>query len=81
MKYRFIDSASGPGEYGSELSDLMKKTESAFGILILQGGPRGPGFSIQAVDKYVAEVQSKMPQLLRLLASEIEKQNNLAAQQ
>ena len=58
----------GPGKYDSELTAACKSADADSGILIILGGDRGSGFSVQAT----LDVIVSMPDLLRKLADEVE---------
>lgn len=53
----------GPGKYGTECQDAMRATNAVACILIVIEGDRGTGFA----------VQTKEPELLRVLPTLLEK--------
>jgi hypothetical protein len=58
----------GPGKY-DDLATLVRKQAAADGVIVIVlGGPAGPGFSVQGD----AETTRKLPTLLRVVAHEIE---------
>ena len=58
----------GPGKYDDETTAVMKATHAAGVILIVIGGDKGQGFSVQATP----EVTRALPAMLRLIADQIE---------
>jgi hypothetical protein len=60
----------GPGKY-DDLATYVRETAQANGVaVIIIGGNKGSGFSIQNADASLTEA---MPMLLRRIADEIEK--------
>jgi hypothetical protein len=58
----------GPGKYDAECSVAQKATNAASVILIVLGGDRGDGFSVQATP----EIIWAMPDMLREIAKQLE---------
>lgn len=58
----------GPGAYDEETTMVMKRTKAHAVILIVIGGTKGEGFSIQSTP----EVILKLPVLLRDIADQID---------
>ncbi|KKM75538.1 hypothetical protein LCGC14_1389320 [marine sediment metagenome] len=59
----------GPGKYDLETTLIRKKTNALGVILIVFGGTKGHGFSIQAP----LEIQRNIPALLKDMAIKIER--------
>jgi hypothetical protein len=61
--------ALGPGKF-DDLATLVREQASALGVIVVViDAPAGSGFSIQATP----EVTARLPELLRYLADEIER--------
>ena len=59
----------GPGKY-DDLATIVREQARAAGVMVMVfGGNLGEGFSIQATP----ELTSRLPELLRYIADEIEK--------
>lgn len=58
----------GPGKYDAECSTAQKATNASSVILIVLGGDRGDGFSVQATP----DVIWAMPDMLREIAKQLE---------
>lgn len=63
----------GPGKYDLQCSEVRIATEAAGVILLIIGGNKGTGFSVQAN----LEVTLKLPEILRIMANEIERSTTL----
>lgn len=63
------DSAEGPGKYGDEATEIMKKTKARTVLLIVENGNKGSGFSVITRDH---SVRFLIPTILRHMADEIE---------
>lgn len=59
----------GPGKYDDLCTEARTKANATGALLIIVGGDKGPGFSAQLT----AEHLSGLPNLLRNLANQIEK--------
>jgi len=61
---------AGPGKY-DDLATFVREQTSAVGVaLIIIGGVKGHGFSVQALTQTVS---AELPRLLRQMADQIEK--------
>jgi len=61
--------ARGPGKYDN-LATLVRTRAKAEGVIVIViGGSKGGGFSVQAT----GEVTAKLPELLRIMADDIER--------
>ncbi len=61
--------ALGPGKY-DDLATLVRDGTKADGVIVIViGGSKGSGFSVQAT----FEVTAKLPELLRTMADNIER--------
>ena len=61
--------ARGPGKY-DDLATLVRARAKAEGVIVIViGGSKGGGFSVQAT----AQVSAELPGLLRKLADDIER--------
>jgi hypothetical protein len=61
--------ALGPGKF-DDLATIVREQASALGVIVVViDAPAGSGFSIQATP----EVTARLPELLRYLADEIER--------
>ena len=61
--------ARGPGKYDN-LATLVRTRAKAEGVIVIViGGSKGSGFSVQAT----FEVTAKLPELLRTMADDIER--------
>lgn len=58
----------GPGKYDAEAAAAMKATNAAGVILIVIGGDKGPGFSVQATH----QVMLSLPTMLKDVAGQLE---------
>jgi len=59
----------GPGKYG-HLADYCRKASNAdMALVVIFGGDRGAGFSVQTIDP---DVEVRLPAILRDIAQEIE---------
>jgi len=59
----------GPGIYDDLCTKVRIKTKARTAIVIIDGGNKGSGFSVQTVD---FAVNFKLPLLLRSMADQIE---------
>ena len=59
----------GPGKYDDEVAVLMKSTNAALITLIVVGGEKGEGFSIQTSSPVLLKI---LPNMLRNMADQIE---------
>lgn len=59
----------GPGKYDEILTEAREKAEAFGAILIVLGGNKGNGFSVQARK----DITGDLPVILREIANEIEK--------
>ncbi len=62
----------GPGKYDELLIESLKKVKALRGVLIVLDGEKGPGFSAKLADVDFI----KMPNTLRNIANQIEKDHN-----
>ena len=61
--------ARGPGKY-DDLATLVRTRAKAEGVIVIViGGSKGGGFSVQAS----AQVTAKLPELLRMIADDVER--------
>jgi 23S rRNA pseudoU1915 N3-methylase RlmH len=60
--------ALGPGKYDALATTVRKNAKAAGVVVVVLGGSRGSGFSVQAT----AEVTLRLPELLRTIADGIE---------
>jgi hypothetical protein len=58
----------GPGKYDKETTVVMEATNAQGVILIVIGGDRGEGFSVQAT----LEATLALPMMLRSIADQVE---------
>jgi hypothetical protein len=58
----------GPGKYDAEATHVMNSTHASGVIVIVIGGDRGEGFSIQAT----LEVSLALPKMLRMIADQLD---------
>ena len=65
--------AMGPGKYDDEVTELMERLKAHGIILLVFGGPKGAGFSMQAT----LEVTLALPKILRSMADQIEESGPL----
>lgn len=65
--------AEGPGKYDDEATAAREATGALAVALIVLGGTRGSGFSVQAVELANTSVLKSLPDLLRSLADQIER--------
>lgn len=61
--------ALGPGIYDDECTEAREATKAQTVLLMVMGGAKGNGFSVQSTD---ALVQVKLPAILRSIADQIE---------
>jgi hypothetical protein len=61
--------ARGPGKYDDVATMALRETRASGVIVIVVGGDRGSGFSVQAVEGVALD----LPQILRTMADQIEK--------
>ena len=61
--------ATGPGKYDDLATLCRKRADAACVIVIVMGGTKGDGFSVQTIDPAIA---LRLPRLLRIVADEIE---------
>jgi hypothetical protein len=59
----------GPGKYDVECGDIRERTKAQTVIVIVIGGSKGTGFSMQSTDPMHI---GKTPMVLRTVAAEIE---------
>lgn len=63
----------GPGKYDALCTEVREKTKAAGGVILMVfGGERGDGFSVQTT----VDVLVTLPRLLREVARQIEKDMN-----
>lgn len=60
---------SGPGKYDEEATLVMERTKAQCVIVIIIGGNKGEGFSVQAT----SEVAFQLPSILMNIANQLEK--------
>jgi hypothetical protein len=58
----------GPGKYDDLCTEALEKAHALAAILLIFGGNRGSGFSVQAP----LEVLNELPSILRSVADQIE---------
>lgn len=63
----------GPGKYDDLCTVVRERSSAMMALVIILGGKRGSGFSVQAAD-YVQMMEhlSKVPAMLRTVADQIE---------
>jgi hypothetical protein len=61
--------AIGPGKYDELCTYVMEQAQAYGAVVIVFGGEKGPGFSVQAP----LNVCATLPRILRALADDIEK--------
>lgn len=59
----------GPGRYDEETTRIREENDAEGVILVVIGGKKGAGFSVQAP----ADVQFMLPSILKSIANEIER--------
>lgn len=59
----------GPGKYDLECSRVREKTKAAGAVVIIVGGNKGPGFSVQAD----LETLRVLPEILETVAAQLRK--------
>lgn len=64
---------TGPGKYDEACSAARESTRALACLLIVLGGTKGSGFSLQAVDRVGRPLLKKLPELLRGIADDIER--------
>lgn len=67
---------TGPGVYDSECTLVRESAQAEVVIVIIRHGDRGDGFSVQATSALALRA---IPQVLRALADEIERDMKRAA--
>jgi len=60
---------NGPGKYDEECTLVRERTGASTVVMIVLGGSRGSGFSVQTIERTLAH---DLPRLLRDLAGDIE---------
>ncbi len=60
----------GPGKYDDACTEAREMTAADLVLLVVMGGASGHGFSVQCVDPIMLQ---QVPELLRLIADQIEK--------
>lgn len=60
--------AMGPGKYDDEVTKVMKSTEAQGVVLIVIGGNKGEGFSMQAT----LDITLALPSILKTIAEQLE---------
>lgn len=63
----------GPGKYDDICTIVRENTQALGAIIIVIGGNKGSGFSVQTISPNFA---SKLPKILRLLADDLEDERN-----
>lgn len=67
--------AEGPGKYDAVCTMARELTEAACAIVIVFGGRRGDGFSVQVDSRIARELGPKsLARILRDMASQIERE-------
>ena len=66
---RMAPMAIGHGKYDDECTEVREKTKAGAILLIILGGEKGDGFSVQIP----VEMLGAVPSMLRYLADEIQK--------
>ena len=61
---------NGPGKYDAELTLVRERTGAAGGVLIVVGGNRGGGFSVQGSEQFIRS----LPDILEDMARDIRAQ-------
>jgi hypothetical protein len=69
--------STGPGIYNFLCTEVRERTQAAGVILIVVDGNRGSGFSVQVI---APELNLKLPAMLRLMADQIEAQQQAEQQ-
>jgi len=62
--------STGPGRYDDACTAARQATDASSIVLLVIGGNRGSGYSVQAVDPQLLE---RLPGLLRFVAEEIKR--------
>jgi hypothetical protein len=64
---------TGPGKYDDLATIVREQAEADAAIVIVLNGNKGSGFSVQALIHRHGEVITRMPELLREIARQIER--------
>jgi hypothetical protein len=65
----------GPGKYDKECTDILEDTGAVACLVMVVGGSRGHGFSINVdMHSITADTLNKIPDVLRDMASTFEKE-------
>lgn len=67
--------AQGPGKYDGYATWIRELTDAAGVCVMVIGGNKGTGFSVQVIDR---ELAKDLPRLLRLVADNIDQTENPA---
>lgn len=62
----------GPGKYDKETTMVMEATNAQGVVLIVIGGDRGDGFSVQATLEVTLALPMILPMMLRSIADQVE---------
>ena len=60
----------GPGKYDDLATLVRERADAEAVVVVVLGGNKGSGFSVQATDQWVSY---KLPELMRALAEQIER--------
>lgn len=60
----------GPGKYGANAEELLRKIGGQMCAVMIVDGPQGPGFDVATTNPVHL---ARLPTLLRLMADDIEK--------
>ncbi len=63
----------GPGKYDELATDVREKSKAMAVVVIVLGGSKGSGFSVQALGAVAVDVMLKLGAMLRTVAAEIER--------
>jgi len=67
---------NGPGKYDDLCTEVREKAKALGAIVVVLGGDKGNGFSVQADFKTIAT----LPELLEVMAAEIRAEQRRATQ-
>ncbi len=62
----------GPGKYDELATLVREKAKAAAVVVIVVGGSKGSGFSVQALGAVAADVTLRLASMLRIVAEQIE---------
>jgi hypothetical protein len=68
----------GPGKYDAECTQVREATGASLVAVIVIGGKQGQGFSVQADVTNGFMALARLPEILRQMATDIERSNGEA---